>query len=83
MTEALVHALRDKKLIEFGGMVGRDYVISLTEAGRALANERMQACTYAGTAPVPLPQYVQVVQAAAPHLQVEPRPHGRPRSPIS
>ena len=54
VTEALVIAMRDKKLIEFGGMVGRDYVISLTEAGRNLATERMQACTYAGTSPVPL-----------------------------
>jgi hypothetical protein len=70
VTEALVIALRDKKLIEFGGMVGRDYVISLTEAGRALANERMQACTYAGTAPVPLPHYVQVVRGQHPQLQV-------------
>jgi predicted ATPase with chaperone activity len=70
LTEGLVHALRDKKLIEFGGMVGRDFVISLTDAGRALAAERMQACTYAGTAPIPLPQYAQVVRAQTPHLQV-------------
>jgi predicted ATPase with chaperone activity len=70
LTEGLVHTLRDKKLIEFGGMVGRDFVITLTDAGRALANERMQACTYAGTAPIPLPQYAQVVRAQHPHLQV-------------
>jgi predicted ATPase with chaperone activity len=70
LTESLVTALRDKKLIEFGGMVGRDYVISLTDAGRALGTERMQACTYAGTAPIPLPQYTQVVRAQNPKLQV-------------
>ena len=70
VTEALVHELRDKKLLEFGGMVGRDYVISLTEAGRQIASDRMAACTYAGTLPVSLPHYTQVVRAQAPHLQV-------------
>jgi predicted ATPase with chaperone activity len=70
VTESLVHELRDKKLIEFGGMVGRDFVISLTEAGRLLATERTQACNYAGTVPVPLPQYVQVVRAQSPRLAV-------------
>mgnify|MGYP001239011925 CR=1 FL=1 len=70
VTETLVVGLRDKKLIEFGGMVGRDYVITLTDAGRALATERMQACTYAGTAPIPLPHYTTVVRAQRPKLQV-------------
>ncbi|HEX7096256.1 MAG TPA: hypothetical protein VF183_10260 [Acidimicrobiales bacterium] len=70
VTEALVSELRDKKLIEFGGMVGRDYVITLTEAGRTLANERMQASTYAGTAPIPLAHYTEVVRAQHPQLRV-------------
>jgi predicted ATPase with chaperone activity len=70
VTESLVHELRDKKLIEFGGMVGRDFVISLTEAGRSLGSERMQACNYTGTVPVPLPQYAQVVRAQSPRLNV-------------
>jgi predicted ATPase with chaperone activity len=70
VTEMLITQMRDNKLIEFGGMVGRDYVITLTDAGRSLATERMQACGYSGTAPIPLAQYSAVVRAQQPQLRV-------------
>jgi hypothetical protein len=70
VAEAFVTDLREKKLVEFEGMVGRDYVIVLTDAGKALANERMQACAYAGVAPVPLDQYRAVVASQVPQLEV-------------
>ena len=71
LTESFVVSLREKKLVEFEGMVGRDYVIVLTEAGKSLAAERMQACAYAGVAPVPLEQYESVVRTQEPRLDVD------------
>ncbi len=70
VAEQFVTELREKKLVEFEGMVGRDYVIVLTEAGKLLAGERMQACAYAGVAPVPLDQYRAVVASQVPQLEV-------------
>jgi hypothetical protein len=70
LTESVVIILREKKLVEFEGMVGRDYVIVLTDAGKALASERAQACAYAGVAPVPLELYERVVKAQEPKLEV-------------
>ena len=71
LTETFVMNLREMKLVEFEGMVGRDYVIVLTDAGKSLASERMQACAYAGVAPVPLSQYRAVVTAQASRLVVD------------
>ena len=71
LTESFVVSLREKKLVEIEGMVGRDYVIVLTEAGKSLAAERMQACAYSGVAPVPLEQYESVVQSQQPQLDVD------------
>ncbi len=70
LTESLVTQLREKKLVEFEGMIGRDYVIVLTDAGKLLATERMQACAYAGVAPVPLARYRAVVASQVPVLEV-------------
>lgn len=71
LAESVVMILREKKLVEFEGMVGRDYVIVLTDAGKALASERAQNCAYAGVLPVPLDLYEKVVKAQQSKLEVD------------
>jgi hypothetical protein len=64
LIETTVRWLReDKKYLDFESMVGLDWVIGLTELGRALANDSAKRMSYAGTAPVSLAQYCRVVAA--------------------
>src|SRR6266480_4732409 len=44
-------------LIEVKGMMGNDYWVTLSGAGRALAMERLHISKYAGAAPVSLNDY--------------------------
>lgn len=55
--------LREKKILEYHALEGRDYRVGLTEAGIKLASERMASSQYSGFLPVPLAQYVKVVEA--------------------
>ena len=71
LVEALIVDLRDKKLVEFEGMVGRDYVVVLTSAGQTAAVDRTRACAYAGAAPVPLEQYRTVVARQTPNAALD------------
>ncbi len=66
--EPLVTQLRDLSLLELDGMEGRDWKVSLTNAGKAQATDRMRQCTYAGVAPVSLEQYRKVIEAQSPQV---------------
>ena len=63
VAEYLARDLRDKKLIDFERMIGHDWVLALTEAGRAAANDSARRISYVGTAPVSLEHYCRVVLA--------------------
>jgi DNA-binding MarR family transcriptional regulator len=68
----VVEDLRDLRYIEVQGMEGRDYLLALTEAGRAQAADRMQLCRYVGPAPVSLASYSAVIrrQHASPRINL-------------
>jgi predicted ATPase with chaperone activity len=72
MTE-IVEELRDLRYVEILGLDGRDYQLTLTDLGRENANERMGLCRYAGSFPVALNEYVNVVlqQSAFPEIDRE------------
>lgn len=71
VVDALLSGLRDRKLIEYDGMEGRAYLVSVTEAGHAFAQQRSRECRYAGPMPVPLDLYTEVVRAQRPHLLLD------------
>ncbi len=68
--EPLVTQLRDLSLLELDGMDGRDWKVSLTQAGKTQATDRMRQCTYAGVAPVSLEQYRTVIEAQSPQVSL-------------
>jgi SpoVK/Ycf46/Vps4 family AAA+-type ATPase len=57
--------MRQQQLLEIKGMVGNDYTIVLSGAGRSAAAERFQINQYAGAAPVSLKDYHAAVRAQA------------------
>ena len=61
LVDKLVQELREKKEIEVLGMVGRDYLIALTDLGQRHATDRLNQSRYAGAAPVCLSDYRVVV----------------------
>ncbi|NNE73160.1 MAG: AAA family ATPase [Acidimicrobiales bacterium] len=63
IAKELAEDLRNKKMLEYYGLDGRDYVVGLTEQGRSTAVERMQQSTYASTVPVALADYVRIIEA--------------------
>lgn len=71
VVESLLNELRHRKLIEYDGMEGRAYLISVTEAGRNLASQRSRECRYSGPMPVPLELYQRVVRAQRPTLRLD------------
>lgn len=71
VVEALLNGLRHRKLIEYDGMDGRAYLISVTEAGHELAMQRSRESRYAGPMPVPLDLYTAVVRAQRPTLHLD------------
>jgi DNA-binding MarR family transcriptional regulator len=71
VVEALLNDMRHRKLIEYDGMEGRAYLISVTEAGNALAAQRSRESRYAGPMPVPLDLYQRVVVAQRPSLRLD------------
>src|ERR1022692_2922156 len=67
--ENIVESLRLKHLIQVKrslGMGSVGAVMGLTEAGRALTREMLEAGQYAGAAPVPLSQYTEQVRRQRP-----------------
>jgi Mn-dependent DtxR family transcriptional regulator len=73
VAEALMRELREKKLVDFERMIGHDWVIGLTDAGKAQAIDSLRKLSYVGTVPVPLDHYRHVVlaQRFRPHLNRE------------
>lgn len=61
LVDKMVQEMREKKEIEVLGMVGRDYMIALTDLGQRRARDRMELSSYAGAAPVSLGEYRRVV----------------------
>jgi hypothetical protein len=55
--------LRDKHLLEYHGLEGRDYRCGLTEMGVKMALERTAQTSYAEAAPVSLAQYTATVNS--------------------
>jgi len=70
IVEKVFRDVRQQRLLEVSGMVGDDYVFSLTGAGRAVAAERCRICQYAGPAPVSLKAYQQSMLDQRPQVQV-------------
>ncbi len=62
--------LRDKHLLEYHGMEGRDYRVGLTEHGTRVAMERMQTSTYADIVPVSLESYISTIESQKAELQI-------------
>jgi hypothetical protein len=69
----VVEELRALRWLEVLGLEGRDYQLTLTEAGRDQANDRMRLCRYAGIAPVSVSSYTATVrsQRANPPVSLE------------
>ncbi len=70
IVERIFREIRNQRLIEVGGMIGDDYVFSLTGAGRAMASERCRVCQYAGPAPVSLNAYQKAILDQRPAVRV-------------
>ncbi|MFN7994339.1 MAG: AAA family ATPase [Bryobacteraceae bacterium] len=69
--ERVFRDLRQQRLIEVTGMIGDDYVFTLTGAGRTTASERCQTCKYAGPAPVSLSQYQRAIRDQRPRVVID------------
>lgn len=63
LADQVIEKLRHDRLIEIQGAEGRSYVLQLSEPGRQLARERMDASKYTGALPVSLGEYADVVKA--------------------
>ena len=68
---AVFQTMRQQQLVEIKGMIGNDYQITLSGAGKLLAAERFQISQYAGAAPVSLKDYQQATKAQAAHVMVD------------
>ncbi len=62
--EPLLRQMKAERLVVYkGASTGGDYVYELTDLGRERARGLVEICTYFGTAPVPLHQYIAGVEA--------------------
>jgi len=70
VVESVFRHLQKEQMAEIRGMSGSEFMISLTNAGRQLALDRMKVSLYAGPAPISLRAYHEAVraQAARPHV---------------
>ncbi len=59
--DELAESLREKNLVEYHGVEGRDYRIALTELGHSVTAERMRAGSHVAQMPVPLADYQSLV----------------------
>ncbi|MBK9166408.1 MAG: AAA family ATPase [Bryobacterales bacterium] len=73
VVDQLFRILRQQQLVEVKGMMGNDYSISLSGAGRQLATERFQLCQYAGPAPVSLKDYHRATKTQSAEVDVNRR----------
>ncbi|MGF1599648.1 MAG: AAA family ATPase [Acidimicrobiales bacterium] len=63
VADELAASLREKALVEYLGVTGRDYRIQLTELGARTTNQRMATGRHVGPMPVSLIAYQAVVRA--------------------
>src|SRR4029079_3016293 len=64
LLEPLFQSLRQRQLLVYSGNTSlNDYMYTLTDQGRARDKSYMDACAYVGPAPVPLPDYINSVDA--------------------
>ncbi|MCA8996977.1 MAG: AAA family ATPase [Planctomycetaceae bacterium] len=64
LIDGLMRQLKADRLVAYKNSAGgADYIYELTDVGRERAKELSRACSYFGTAPVPLEQYIASVQA--------------------
>jgi adenylate kinase family enzyme len=73
VVDTLFRAMRAQQLVEVKGMLGNDYWVTLSVAGRQLASERFHLCHYAGAAPVSLKEYHAAVMAQAAEVDINKR----------
>ena len=73
VTETVFRTMRQQQLVEVKGMVGNDYTVTLSGAGRALAAERFQISQYAGAAPVSLKDYHTATKLQAADVDISRR----------
>src|SRR5438105_7251104 len=66
----LFNTMRQHHLVEVKGMLGNDYWITLSGAGRTLASERLQISKYAGAAPVSLDEYTAATKLQAAEVDI-------------
>jgi len=66
----LFNTMRQHHLVEVKGMLGNDYWITLSGAGRSLASERLQISKYAGAAPVSLDDYTNATKLQAAEVDI-------------
>jgi MoxR-like ATPase len=63
MVEALLNSLRKEQLVALkGDAIAGDYTYMITQKGMALAKDLARECTYFGSAPVPLPDYLAAME---------------------
>lgn len=63
MIDPLLHSIKHDRLVAHKGAAPmNDYVYQLTELGRERAKKFSEHCTYFGSAPVPLPAYIDSVR---------------------
>lgn len=62
--------LRKEQYIEVKGMVGNDYRLTLTQAGRGVAQDRYRISQYVGPAPVTLDAYNDAVRRQTARLRI-------------
>lgn len=70
VVDHLFRTMRQHQLVEVKGMLGNDYWITLSGAGRTVASERLQISKYAGAAPVSLNDYAAAVKAQAAEVDI-------------
>src|SRR5216684_4291562 len=70
VVSTLFSNMRQHQLVEVKGMLGNDYWITLSGAGRALATERLQISKYAGAAPVSLNEYTAAVKTQSAEVDI-------------
>ncbi len=70
VVDHLFRTMRQHHLVEVKGMMGNDYWITLSGAGRSLATERLQVSKYAGAAPVSLGDYASAVKEQAAEVDI-------------
>ncbi len=62
VVQGIADELRDKSLLEYLGLDGREYRFGLTTAGQETTLERMKISMYSGIAPVSLADYNNVIE---------------------